>query len=99
MFDAVGWWGPGGIANTYNHLEMSATTNEGYHNLAKLTSIGYTQRFYHRPRIDKDTVSKRYTPRPTPLNGGSRPETSCRSTARVVGFMARIVKTRPHRFT
>ena len=25
----------GGIANAYNHLEMIATTNEGYHNLAK----------------------------------------------------------------
>jgi len=34
---------------------MIATTNEGYHNLAKLSSIGYTEGFYHRPRIDKDT--------------------------------------------
>jgi DNA polymerase III subunit alpha len=48
----------GGIANAYNHLGMIATTNEGYHNLAKLTSIGYTEGFYHRPRIDKDALSQ-----------------------------------------
>ena len=43
-----------GISNAYNHLGMIATTNEGYHNLARLSSIGYTEGFYHRPRIDKD---------------------------------------------
>ncbi|MEO5761472.1 MAG: DNA polymerase III subunit alpha, partial [Vicinamibacteria bacterium] len=48
----------GGISNAYNHLGMIATTNEGYHNLARLTSIGYTEGFYHRPRIDKDVLSK-----------------------------------------
>ena len=26
----------GGIANGYNHLGVIATTNEGYHNLAKI---------------------------------------------------------------
>jgi len=44
----------GGISSAYNHLGMIATTNEGYHNLARLSSIGYTEGFYHRPRIDKD---------------------------------------------
>ncbi len=48
----------GGIANAYNHLGMIATTNEGYHNLAKLSSIGYTEGFYHRPRIDKDVLAQ-----------------------------------------
>jgi DNA polymerase-3 subunit alpha len=47
----------GGIANAYNHLGMIATTNEGYHNLAKLSSIGYTEGFYHRPRIDKEVLA------------------------------------------
>lgn len=48
----------GGISNAYNHLGMIATTNEGYHNLAKLTSIAYTEGFYHRPRIDKDVLAQ-----------------------------------------
>ena len=48
----------GGISNAYNHLGMIATTNEGYHNLAKLSSIGYTEGFYHRPRIDKEVLAE-----------------------------------------
>ncbi len=48
----------GGIANAYNHLGMIATTNEGYHNLARLSSIGYTEGFYHRPRIDKEVLAR-----------------------------------------
>ena len=48
----------GGISNAYNHLGMIATTNEGYHNLAKLSSIGYTEGFYHRPRIDKEVLAQ-----------------------------------------
>ena len=51
----------GGIANAYNHLGMIATTNEGYHNLAKLSSIGYTEGFYHRPRIDKEVLARHST--------------------------------------
>ncbi|MCO6438337.1 MAG: DNA polymerase III subunit alpha [Phycisphaerae bacterium] len=35
------------------HLLLLATNNEGYRNLLKLSSIGYTEGFYRKPRIDK----------------------------------------------
>ncbi len=33
-----------------------AKTKKGYHNLAKLSSIAYTQGFYYVPRIDRKTI-------------------------------------------
>src|SRR4026209_2789356 len=39
---------------TANHLVLLAETNEGFHNLMKLVSSGYTEGFYYKPRIDKD---------------------------------------------
>jgi DNA polymerase-3 subunit alpha len=48
----------GGIEEAYNHMTLLATDEEGYHNLVKLVSIGYTEGFYHRPRIDKDVLAK-----------------------------------------
>jgi DNA polymerase-3 subunit alpha len=41
-----------------NHLVLLAETNEGYSNLIKLVSAGYTEGFYYRPRIDKDLLAK-----------------------------------------
>ena len=35
-----------------------AKTKKGYHHLAKLTSIGYTEGFYYVPRIDKESLVK-----------------------------------------
>jgi DNA polymerase-3 subunit alpha len=43
---------------TNNHLVLLAETNEGYHNLIKLVSAGYTEGFYYKPRIDKDLLAK-----------------------------------------
>jgi DNA polymerase-3 subunit alpha len=43
----------GNPGETANHLVLLAETNEGYHNLIKLVSAGYTEGFYYRPRIDK----------------------------------------------
>jgi DNA polymerase-3 subunit alpha len=40
-----------------NHLVLLAETNEGYKNLIKLVSSGYTEGFYYRPRIDKDLLA------------------------------------------
>ena len=37
---------------------MLAETNEGYHNLIKLVSAGYTEGFYYKPRIDKDLLAQ-----------------------------------------
>jgi len=41
--------------NRYYHIILLARDEEGYRNLIKLSSIGYTEGFYYKPRID-DTV-------------------------------------------
>src|SRR6186713_2794130 len=43
---------------TANHLVLLSETNEGFHNLIKLVSSGYTEGFYYKPRIDKDLLAK-----------------------------------------
>jgi len=43
---------------TANHLVLLAETKEGYHNLIKLVSSGYTEGFYYKPRIDKDLLAQ-----------------------------------------
>jgi DNA polymerase-3 subunit alpha len=48
----------GTIGETANHLVLLAETNEGYHNLIKLVSAGYTEGFYYKPRIDKDLLAE-----------------------------------------
>lgn len=42
----------------YNHLVVLAKNNIGYKNLMKLSSIGYLDGFYYKPRIDFETLSK-----------------------------------------
>ncbi|MCH9610467.1 MAG: DNA polymerase III subunit alpha [Chlamydiales bacterium] len=46
-----------GIRNAY-HLVLLAKNDEGYHNLCKLTSIGYLEGFYYFPRIDKELLKQ-----------------------------------------
>ena len=53
-FDKAG----SGIEEAYNHMTLLASDEAGYHNLVKLVSIGYTEGFYHRPRIDKDVLAR-----------------------------------------
>ncbi len=48
----------GNIGETANHLVLLAETNEGYQNLIKLVSSGYTEGFYYKPRIDKDLLAR-----------------------------------------
>ena len=48
----------GTIGETANHLVLLAETNEGYKNLIKLVSAGYTEGFYYKPRIDKDLLAQ-----------------------------------------
>ena len=43
---------------TANHLVLLAETNEGYQNLIKLVSAGYTEGFYYKPRIDKELLAQ-----------------------------------------
>jgi DNA polymerase-3 subunit alpha len=48
----------GNPGETANHLVLLAETNEGYHNLIKLVSAGYTEGFYYKPRIDKELLAR-----------------------------------------
>ena len=43
---------------TANHLVLLAETNEGFQNLIKLVSSGYTDGFYYKPRIDKALLAE-----------------------------------------
>jgi len=40
----------------YNHLVLLAKNKIGYKNLIKLSTIGHTEGFYYKPRIDLDTL-------------------------------------------
>ncbi len=39
-----------------HHLVLLAYNNVGYHNLMKLSSIGYLEGFYYKPRIDTEVL-------------------------------------------
>ena len=45
------------------HLILLAMNNEGYKNLIKIVSSGYTEGFYYKPRVDKYRGSKRFSKR------------------------------------
>ena len=42
----------------YNHLILLAKDNDGYKNLTKIVSTGFTEGFYYKPRVDKETLEK-----------------------------------------
>jgi len=46
------------ISDAAYHLILLAENNAGYKNLLKLSSIGYTEGFYYRPRIDKEVLAE-----------------------------------------
>ncbi len=41
----------------YFHLTLLAKDAEGYRNLCRLSSIGYLEGFYYRPRIDREVLA------------------------------------------
>ena len=47
-----------GKDNKYNHLILLAKNNDGYKNLSKLVSIGFTEGYYYKPRIDLEVLEK-----------------------------------------
>lgn len=47
-----------GISDASYHLLLLAQNNKGYANLLKLSSLGYTEGFYYRPRIDKEILAE-----------------------------------------
>lgn len=42
----------------YNHLLLLAKNKQGYKNLIKLCTIGHTEGFYYKPRIDMEVLEK-----------------------------------------
>ena len=40
-----------------SHITLLASTNEGYANLMKLTSLGHLEGMYYKPRIDKEALA------------------------------------------
>ena len=42
----------------YYHLVLLAENNKGYENLMKIVSIGFTDGYYYRPRVDFETLEK-----------------------------------------
>jgi DNA polymerase III subunit alpha len=42
----------------YFHLVLLARDRAGYRNLVKLSSIGYTEGFYHKPRVDREVLAR-----------------------------------------
>ena len=38
------------------HLVLLAKNNAGYHNLAKIVSLGFIEGYYYKPRIDKEVL-------------------------------------------
>ncbi|MCI9063003.1 MAG: DNA polymerase III subunit alpha [Clostridia bacterium] len=47
-----------GKDNKYNHLILLAKNMQGYRNLSKLVSIGFTEGYYYKPRIDLEVLEK-----------------------------------------
>lgn len=45
-----------GMSEAAFHLLLLAQNLEGYRNLMRLASIGYTEGFYYKPRIDKEVL-------------------------------------------
>ena len=47
-----------GIDNKYSHLILLAKNEIGYKNLSHLVSMGFTEGFYYKPRIDLEILEK-----------------------------------------
>ncbi len=42
----------------YNHLVLLARNNTGYANLMKIVSLGFTEGFYYKPRVDYEVLEQ-----------------------------------------
>ena len=42
----------------YHHLILLAENNKGYDNLMKIVSLGFTEGFYYKPRVDKEVLKE-----------------------------------------
>jgi DNA polymerase III subunit alpha len=46
------------LTKGYAHLTLLAATNEGYRNLIKLSSLGYLEGYYYKPRVDWELLDR-----------------------------------------
>ncbi len=58
VYTAIGKRTERNPAERYNHLILLAKNNKGYSNLMKLVSLGYTEGYYYKPRIDYEILRK-----------------------------------------
>ena len=47
-----------GVDSDYGHLVLLAKNQTGYKNLMKIVSLGFTEGFYYKPRVDYQTLEK-----------------------------------------
>ncbi|MEI7635344.1 MAG: DNA polymerase III subunit alpha [bacterium] len=50
--------GEAGGKTIYNHLVLLAKDFEGFQNICRLSSIGYLEGYYYKPRVDHETLEK-----------------------------------------
>lgn len=46
------------VDDQLSHLVLLAENRQGYQNLIKLVSLGYTDGFYYKPRVDKEALAR-----------------------------------------
>jgi len=63
-------WRESPKGGAHYHLVLLAKNNAGYRNLVKLSSLGYTEGFYSRPRVDRELLARTAT-RVVTLEGGT----------------------------
>src|SRR5213594_3291839 len=51
---------PTDAPGVYSHLVLLARNRRGYHNLVKLSSIGFLEGYYRRPRIDREVLERHH---------------------------------------
>jgi DNA polymerase III subunit alpha len=51
----------GGLEEQPYHLVLLALNNEGYLNLMRIVTIGFTEGFYYRPRVDREVLRENHT--------------------------------------
>jgi DNA polymerase III subunit alpha len=87
------------LTKGYAHLTLLARDNEGYANLIKLSSLGYLEGYYYKPRVDWELL-ERHAPGLIALSGclsgrvckaleESRPDDAARDLDRLVQVFGR----------
>ena len=57
-FEGAAQAGQAAKSRAYYHLVLLARNATGYRNLVKLSSLGYTEGFYSKPRVDRELLAR-----------------------------------------